>query len=301
MQARLREEGVEPVVLDLSAFPAKTRVAVRAGERPVVVRDGEALDDVGAWYVRRFGHTDPLVRRGLDRDAWNAMHDQFDEWLAAENERAIFVASLLEFLAETAPVVNPPAAFVGHLRKHHQVWRLRAAGLDVPEFVTGNDPTEAARFAASRPSVYKPAAGYRHVREIDAATIEARAEALATEPIVVQELAEGRHVRAFVVGDRFLGAAEIVFDRAQGVDYRLSQKAAEPVDLSAEAQADCVRAARACGMAFTGLDVILTPDGGRRFLECNPSPMFATFEDATGLPVSRTLARHLRDVARPRA
>lgn len=298
VQEGLRDAGADPVVLDLSAFPAKTRVAVRVGDRPVVVRDGEALDDVGAWYVRRFGHTDPLVRGSLSAEEWAGIHGRFEEWLAAENERAVFVASLLEFLAATAPVVNPPRAFVGHLRKHHQTWTLRAAGLDVPDFVTGNDPDEAASFAAARPSVYKPAAGFRHVREIDAATVRERAAALATEPIVVQALAEGRHVRAFVVGGRFLGAAEMRFDRAKGVDYRLAPTAVEPLDLGREAEAECERAARVCGMPFTGLDLVLGPDGRRRFLECNPSPMFATFEDATGIPVSRTLAGHLVDLAR---
>ena len=56
----------------------------------------------------------------------------------------------------------------------------------------------------------------------------------------------------------------------------------------------CRRAAAACGMTFTGLDLRRRPDGGFAVLECNPSPMFAGIQRRTGAePVSDALAELL--------
>lgn len=187
--------------------------------------------------------------------------------------------------------MNPVDAFIGHTRKHHQVWTLRRAGLRVPDFLAANDLDALRAFVARHDRVvYKPVAGRRHVRELTAEHLESRASALATEPVLVQALVEGRHVRAYVVGDRVVGAGEVVFDRDVAVDYRASQRGTEVVDLPADVRRDCVRAARACGMDWTGLDLILDADGRANFLECNPSAMFANFERATGIPVSDALA-----------
>ena len=298
---RLREAGVEPVFADVSGFPAKSRLSLHVdGPRPRVEVDGQDASDVRAWYVRRFGYVDPLFRGELTREAWNDIYGQFREWGQVENQKAMTVASLLRFLEELAPMVNSPDAFIGHNRKPHQVYLLRKAGLPVPDFLASNDPDAIRAFLARHPRViYKPVAGGRHTREIDAAHFESRVKALATEPILVQALAEGRHCRAYVVGDRFVGAGEILFDREAGIDYRASTKGAERIDLPAHVQAQCVQAAQACGMSFTGLDVIWDePTGTHRFLECNPSAMFVNFERMTGVPVSTALVDHLVERAK---
>lgn len=291
---RLEARGVTPAFLDLSGFPKSMTVEVRVSSDglPTVHRDGEDLSDCAAWYVRRFGYTDPLLRNEPTREAWADLYGQMREWAAVENQKAMTVASLLLFLEERAPVVNPPAAFIGHNRKPHQVYLLRKAGLPVPDFIVSNDADGLRDFLARHPRVvYKPVAGGRLTREIDRAHLDARVHALQSEPILVQALAEGRHVRAYVAGDRLVGAGEILFDKEVRMDYRATSKGAEPIDLPPRVAADCVRAARACGMPFTGLDVIVDEArGAHHFLECNPSPMFANFERMTGIPVSDALA-----------
>lgn len=279
------------MTVDLTRFPASSRITVEALDRVRVLADGVDVSDVGAWYARRFGATDPLVKRHLTREEWNDIYAEFETWLAVESEKAVFLTSLLRFLEACAPVVNPVDAFIGHTRKHHQVWTLRRAGLRVPDFLASNDLDDLRAFAKRQGRVvYKPVAGRRHVRELSLEYLESKASALATEPVLVQALVDGRHVRVYVVGDRVVGAGEVLFDREVGVDYRASQRGTEVVDLAPNVQRDCVRAARACGMDWTGLDLILDGEGTAHFLECNPSAMFANFERATGLAVSAALA-----------
>lgn len=293
LSRRLQALGAEPVVVDVSAFPRTTRLEIRIEEaRPRFLYEGRDMGDVQAWFLRRTGYMEPLIRRELTMEEWVDIHNQFNEWLLVENEKTMFLASLQEFLEENVPVVNPVASFVGHLRKPHQVYLLRKAGLPVPDYLLSND-AEAIRGFLRRHGrvVYKPIAGGRHARTIDEQRLDERAHALKYEPVLVQALAEGRHVRAYVVGDRLVGAGEILFDRSQGIDYRETSRGAERIELPAEVQRQCVLAAKACGMPFTGLDVIVDEARGTHaFLECNPSPMFANFERMTGIAVSEALA-----------
>ena len=50
-----------------------------------------------------------------------------------------------------------------------------------------------------------------------------------------------------------------------------------------------IRAARVCGMAFSGVDLIRS-DRAFTILECNPSPMFSVFEKKTGFDVAGPVA-----------
>lgn len=298
---RLRVRGATPAFLDFSGFPKVTQLSlhVDAGG-PRIVRDGEDISDCQAWYVRRFGYADPLLKSEPTREEWIDIYPQFREWVAAENQKAMTVASLLFFLEELAPVINPPAAFVGHNRKPHQVHLLQKAGLPVPDFLVTNDADAVRAFLDRHPRViYKPVAGGRLTREIDRALVDARAHALATEPILVQALAEGDHVRAYVADGKLVGAGLIHFDKEVRMDYRASPKGASAYELPAHVAEECIRAADACGMPFTGLDVIVDkPRGTHLFLECNPAPMFVNFQRMTGIPVVEALVDLLLDRAK---
>ena len=98
-------------------------------------------------------------------------------------------------------------------------------------------------------------------------------------------------MRVYVAGGRVAAAYEILSDE---VDYRGSEEGVVETALTpAEAEA-AARAARACGMLFTGLDLKRRDDGSFALLECNPSPMFAGIEEWTGdSPVTRALGELL--------
>lgn len=261
---------------------------------PTVLFDGEDVGDVRAWFVRRFAQGDGAFRAPMTPVDWAKAYGRFDAWRASEATRNVAVTSLMRFLEDLAPMVNPTGAFIGHTRKHHQVATLARAGLRVPPFVLSNDPAALVRFAGQGRTVVKPVAGEAHVHETTPEEVGALAEA---GPVLLQRHVDGRHVRAYVVGDDVVGAAEIRFDAAKGPDYRTSQTGTDPLTLAPGVARACVRAARATGMDWTGLDLVLADDGPW-FLETNPAAMFANFEKATGAPVAAALARLLVEKAK---
>ena len=140
--------------------------------------------------------------------------------------------------------------------------------------------------------VYKPLAGGGRCRRLTDADLSAeRLGRLAAAPVLFQAEVPGTNIRVYVVGGAVVAAYEIVSDE---LDYRGAEAVVRPVRL-APAEADaCRRAAAACDMAFTGLDLRRRPDGGFAVLECNPSPMFAGIQRHTGAePVSDALAELL--------
>ncbi|HWG90794.1 MAG TPA: hypothetical protein VNZ52_08115 [Candidatus Thermoplasmatota archaeon] len=301
VQKHVNALGVDTVVVNLRDFPKTTRVSYEVEKGLRFQVNGEDLSDVGAWYVRRYGFTDPILSaKDVTEEKWGEIYGKFREWQAVEGEKNVHVSALLRFLAESAPVINPPEAFIGHNRKPHQVYLIRKAGLPIPDFILSNDLNDLRAFLQRHGRcVYKPLAGLRHVREVTLDLLESRQASLQSEPIMLQALAEGRHIRAYVVGDTVVGAGEIQFDREKSIDYRVTQRGVELLDLPDQVKRDCIAAARACSMPFTGLDVIWDDaTGTHKFLECNPSPMFANFERYTGAPVASSLARLLVEAAK---
>ncbi|MDN5860974.1 MAG: hypothetical protein L0H84_20405, partial [Pseudonocardia sp.] len=98
---RVRALGHEPVLLDLSAFPARTRLGLRDG---VPQAGGIDLDDVSYWYVRSLPLPLPFLARtnpASDGDARRAY--------AAGRERRSFLAGFVAAMqASGATLVNPP-------------------------------------------------------------------------------------------------------------------------------------------------------------------------------------------------
>jgi glutathione synthase/RimK-type ligase-like ATP-grasp enzyme len=84
---------------------------------------------------------------------------------------------------------------------------------------------------------------------------------------------------------------------SDALDYRGHETGVEAIALT-EAETDlAIRAAETCGMPFSGVDLIRAQDGLTQLLECNPSPMFAAIEDATGVRVADPLAAYLAALA----
>jgi ribosomal protein S6--L-glutamate ligase len=130
-------------------------------------------------------------------------------------------------------------------------------------------------------------AGGATVREVAAGDLtDDRLTALTLAPVLFQAYVPGIPVRAYVVGRRVVAAAEI---HSAELDYRRGEESVVPTRLTALERRAVLAAARVCGMMFAGVDLIRS-DAGFHILECNPSPMFAVFEDKTGLRVAEPLA-----------
>jgi glutathione synthase/RimK-type ligase-like ATP-grasp enzyme len=283
----LRAAKAGVFVLDAPSFPESTRARFD-GSR--LVFSGRRVALPGCVYLRGMG-TSPLLP-GLDAD----LRERPRGLIAQCEEKRAFLESVFQGWDQAGvPIVNSLAANAQHGRKPLQLQMLESAGLPVPRWTATNDPNAVRRFAqAVGRCVYKPLAGGATVRLVEKADLTPeRLSALALAPVLFQERVEGVSVRAFVAGRRVVAAAEI---HSAELDYRRGEESVTPTRLTPDEQAVAVRAARACGMRFTGVDLVR---GRGRFalLECNPSPMFAVFEQKTGLDVATPLAALLVSLA----
>ena len=102
---------------------------------------------------------------------------------------------------------------------------------------------------------------------------------------------EGRDIRAFVVGDRVLGAMQRT---APGwrTNFSRGGKAA-PVDLPAEWANLAVRAAQLVGAEYAGVDLLPSTDGPVYVLEVNGIPGWEGLQQATGIDVAGAVIEQL--------
>jgi glutathione synthase/RimK-type ligase-like ATP-grasp enzyme len=284
----IRAQDGRALLCDTQAFPERARISLRDGD---VLMAGRKLPQPGAVYVRGLG-ANPLMPEFDDdlKSRPRGLMAQMDE------KQALLTSMLLILEQRGARLVNGLEANGQHSRKPYQLHLLRRAGLPVPRYLATNDPQAVRRFVRTvKNAVYKPLAGGATVQRVKQEDLtDERLSALALAPVLFQELVAGTSVRVYVVGRRVVAAAEI---QSSELDYRRAEGAVVPARLSPDERRAAVVAARACGMAFSGVDLIRRA-GGFVVLECNPSPMFAVFEQKTGLDVAGPLAELLAGTRR---
>jgi glutathione synthase/RimK-type ligase-like ATP-grasp enzyme len=298
----LRDLGCEPPILDLARVPGTARASLADG---VASYAGADVTAVRAWYVRSMPRALPFqpLSDGGEPDSAGAVRTATKRAYAIGRERRSFLVSFVSALGRAgAELVNPPQAAAQHFLKLEQLELLRAASVPLPRTLATNDPAAVLAFARELDGrlVYKPVAGGGRCRRATEADLLApRLRALATAPVLFQEEVPGSNIRAYVVGGEVVASYEIV---SAALDYRGAETAVRTEALSAAEDAACRAGARACSMAFTGIDLRRRTDGSFALLECNPSPMFAAIERRTGTaPVSAALAAHLLAAVSARA
>jgi hypothetical protein len=210
---------------------------------------------------------------------------------AMEEKRALLESLLLSWGAQGTRLFNPPESNAQHSRKPWQLQILQQAGLPVPAWIATSDPDALRAWMDSHPqAVYKPLAGGATVRMVTPEDLAPeRLEQLQAAPVLFQQYIEGTSIRVYVVEGRVVAAGEI---RSQHLDYRRGEDAVLPATLRADEEAMATKAAEATGMPFTGVDLIRSTTR-TWILEANPSPMFAVFEEKTGLNIAAPLAQAL--------
>lgn len=119
----------------------------------------------------------------------------------------------------------------------------------------------------------------------------------ARQNVLVQRFvreSRGRDIRAFVVGDRVVGAMRRV---AQGDEFRSNVHrggVAESVTLDAKYESTAVRAAQIMGLRVAGVDM-LEGDEGPLVMEVNSSPGLEGIEQATGLDIAGAVIDFIAD------
>jgi RimK family alpha-L-glutamate ligase len=102
---------------------------------------------------------------------------------------------------------------------------------------------------------------------------------------------DGRDVRVFVLGGQVLGAIE---RRAPGWRTNLARGGrAEAIVLPAPWAELAIRAARAVGATYAGVDLLPARDGSVYVLEINGIPGWQGLQQATGIDVAGALVNHL--------
>lgn len=281
--ASLTRAGVPVVWVDAPAFPAAHRLSLGPGAALSRLVDAPPI---AAAYLRGLGYQ-PL----------SPVHDAElqarPRGLVAQlaEKRAFLRAWCARLAAQGCVLVNSPETNDQHSEKPRQLDLLDRAGLPVPRWLATNDPEAVRVFASEAPLVYKPLAGGAAVQALEPADLtEERLDALALAPVLFQHRIDGLSIRVFVIGDAVIGACAIHSD---ALDYRGHETLVEAITPTPAEGDAALAAARACDMAFAGVDLIRAADGLHWVLESNPSPMFAAIEDATGLGIADALARYL--------
>jgi ribosomal protein S6--L-glutamate ligase len=187
-----------------------------------------------------------------------------------------------------ALVVNDVRALVVAIDKFRSSWRLRRAGLPTPRTFVAQTLAEGERvLALLGHAIVKPNYGSLGigVERIVEGERERLAELLVRHrALYLQELVDGAlDVRAFVVGPRVEAAM------ARGP---------EPcaVELPADAARLAVRAARAIGLDYAGVDLMVS-GGAATVIEVNGTPAFEKVNRATGRDMARALVAYAVDKA----
>ncbi len=222
-------------------------------------------------------------------------------------EQVVFRMDAIHRVAAAGvPVLNPPRAIEAAVDKYLALAQLEADGLPVPETWVG-ESADAALDAFARLGgdvVVKPLFGSEgrglvrvSDRELARRTFQTLARLGAV--LYVQRFLPhpGHDLRAFVLGDRVLGA---IRREAPPRDWRTNVSVggvATRSRLGPEAESLALRASRAVGARMAGVDLV-PHGGGLAVIEVNAVPGWRALAATTGVDVARLILLDLRDSSR---
>ncbi len=266
------------------------RAARALGHEHVVAR----YEDLAGAFGRRSG-----LRSGtVDLDAADLVLARIIP--SGSLEQVIFRVDALHRLAERGVrVVNTARAIERSVDKFWTTALLERAGLPVPDTIACDtlDEAMAGFHALGGDVVVKPlfgsmGLGMTRVTDEDVAWRVFRTVERIRGVFYLQRFVEhgGRDLRAFVVGDRILGA---IARHADGWRTNVSRGGrAEAVTLSAHEASLALGAARAIEAEYAGVDLLPATDGTTYALEVNGIPGWEGLQRATGLDVAGAVVAH---------
>jgi RimK family alpha-L-glutamate ligase len=220
-------------------------------------------------------------------------------------EQIIYRIDALHWLEDAGVVVvNSPRAIERTVDKFYTSALLERAGLATPQTVVCERVEDAAAaFRIMGDVIVKPlfgSMGLGMVRLSDEETAWRVFRALeAIRGIYYLQRAiphEGRDIRAFVIGDRVVAAIE---RRSPGWRTNISRGGeATAITLPAEWSDMALRAARAVGAAYAGVDLLPAQDGTVYVLEVNGIPGWRGLQEATSFDVAGALIDHVASMHR---
>ena len=273
LERALAERGHRPLVL-----PVDGLLASIGGDGPRLRAGGRALDEADAVLVR-------MIPRG-------------------SLEQIVFRMDALHRLeALGVPLLNSPASLERTVDKLYTSCLLEDAGLPTPRTVVAEREADAlAAFRELGDVVVKPLFGANgrgmvRITDEEIACRVFRALELERAVYYIQETVphDGRDLRAFVVGERVIAAA---WRHAAPGAWRTNIARggrARAAELPAAWAELAVRAARAVGADYAGVDLLPARDGRLLVLEVNGIPGWKGVAAATGVDVPGAIVRHLEE------
>jgi len=209
---------------------------------------------------------------------------------------------LHQFECMGVPVVNGSQAILRARDKLHSLQILTRAGVDIPRTAvirTVDDLDEAIEQVGGLPCVLKLLKGTQGIGVMLAESregLEAMLQAFWSlgHIVLLQEFiaeSKGKDVRAFVVGDRVVGAMR---REAKIGEFRSNIHrggTGRAVRLTPDDEAQVLAAARALGLEVAGVDYLESKEGPK-VIEVNASPGFQGLEQATGKDIAAEVVRH---------
>ena len=221
-------------------------------------------------------------------------------------EQIIYRVDALHWLEDAGVlVVNPARAIERTVDKFYTSALLERAGLATPQTVVCERAEDAAAaFRSMGDVIVKPlfgSMGLGMVRVSDEETAWRVFRALeAIRGVYYLQRAvphEGKDIRAFVIGDRVIAAIE---RRSPGWRTNISRGGEAAAIALPAAWADmALRAARAVGASYAGVDLLPAQDGTVYVLEVNGIPGWRGLQEATSVNVAAALIDHV--LSTPRA
>ena len=221
-------------------------------------------------------------------------------------EQVVFRMDALHRLeAMGIPVLNPPRAVEAAVDKYLALARLESEGLAVPATWVGESADEAVEAfdrlggdVVVKPLFGSEGRGLVRVsdRELARRTFQTLARLGAV--LYVQRFVRhpGHDLRAFVLGDRVLGA---IRREAPSGDWRTNVAVggiAAMVRLGLEVESLAIRSARAVGARMAGVDLLPDPDrDGLAVIEVNAVPGWRALAKANEIDVARSILLELLD------
>lgn len=293
MAPRLAARGMQCFRIDLDAFPRDYQLSQRFLHGALHGRlrhlpSGAEVDlgQVGALWNRKSGaFTFPSADLAPQELAYAQQ----------ESEQALF--GLLYTI--DCYWMSHPTALRGAGWKGEQLQRAMCQGFRVPASIVTNDPGEARAFLAALPgegifkSLSSPLLGADKVLEGER-IVTGLATTLVTQDMLdcldaVSELAchfqeyipKQYELRVTVIGEEvFAARIDSQDDPRTQIDCRDMSAAVRysAVRLPADIEQRCLAFVRSYGLAFSALDLIVTPEGDHVFLENNPCGQFLFIE-----------------------
>jgi len=214
--------------------------------------------------------------------------------------------SMMEHLEfSSTHVINPTYAYRKVKDKYSMSYTLAKAGLPIPKTYITEMANWAYRVSQDFSQiVYKPIVGALGFGSMKFDDSDMAFNAFKTlerlgHPLYIQEYLDkpSRDIRVFVIGDRVLASIYRVAPLGKWKTNVAQGSQAKTVKLSDELRKISLKAVKAVGLLYAGVDIIETSNGPV-ILEVNGSPSWQGLQQATGINVAEHLVRFAAEIVK---